>query len=53
MNGTDKDQTLPLANYSEILRASSAHDVLSGKNITLGESLSMSPRETLILEFNN
>jgi hypothetical protein len=52
MNGTDKEQSLALAPYREILVAQSAHDVLSGREITLGEELTMAPRETLILEFN-
>ncbi len=52
MNGTDKEQSLALAPYREILVAQSAHDVLSDREITLGEELTMAPRETLILEFN-
>jgi hypothetical protein len=39
MNGTDNEQTIALEPYREILPAASAHDVLSGKSIALGESI--------------
>jgi hypothetical protein len=52
MNGTDNEQTIALEPYREILPAASAHDVLSDKSIALGESITLTPRETLILEFN-
>jgi glycosidase len=51
MNGTSREQTLPLAPYREVLTATSARDVLSGKLVSLGDELTMHSRETLILEF--
>lgn len=51
MNGTDKAQELNLTPYREILPKASSTDFLSGKQISLGEKLSLSPRETLILTF--
>jgi glycosidase len=52
MNGTDSEQSLALEPYREILPAANAHDVLSDRSIALGESITLTPRETLILEFN-
>ena len=51
MNGTDKAQELNLTPYREILPKESSIDFLSGKQVALGEKLSLSPRETLILTF--
>lgn len=51
MNGTGSIQELALAPYQEVLRVPEATDILSGKKIRLDDSLHLSPREILILEF--
>lgn len=51
MNGTSKAVELPLANYREVLPASSAHEVLTGKPMSLGETLKLAPRGAVLLEF--
>jgi len=52
MNGTGQAQTLNLAPYREILPQAEAKDFLSGRTVTLGETLELQPREILLLEFN-
>lgn len=51
MNGTDKEQNLSLVPYQEILPQSTAHDMLSGKRVSLDKELTLKPREMYILEF--
>lgn len=51
MNGTDKEQSLSLVPYQEILPQPAAYDVLSGKRISLDKGLTLKPREMYILEF--
>ena len=51
LNGTDEKKMLDLAPYREVLPASSANELLSGKNIRLDSSLSLSARDVMILEF--
>lgn len=51
LNGTSKRQTLDLAPYQEVLPASEAMDVITRKNIALGQKLVLSARKVLILEF--
>lgn len=51
MNGTDKEQTLALTPYQEVLPAASATDVLTGRQVALDKELTMKEREILILEF--
>lgn len=51
MNGTDKEQSLSLVPYQEILPQPAAYDVLSGKRISLDKELTLKPREMYILEF--
>lgn len=51
MNGTDKEQSLDLTPYKEILPASSAHDILTGKQVKLGKELTLQSREMVVLEF--
>ena len=51
MNGTSKTQELDLKPYKEVLPEESAIDFFTGKTITLGETLSLQPRETLLLTF--
>jgi glycosidase len=51
LNGTDDNATVSLGCYKEIIKDSSeAHDVLSGKDITLNGELTMTPRQSLVLE---
>lgn len=48
LNGTDAETTVPLKFYKEILKDSKQKvDILSGKTVTFGESLTMGPRESL------
>ena len=50
LNGTDKEQTLPLKHYAEIIGSkSNAMDLTSEKNFDLQSDLKLSPRESLIL----
>ncbi len=51
LNGTAESQTLPLGIYREILPAPAAHDVLSGTDTLLGDTLSFPPYGIYILEF--
>ena len=51
LNGTSRRQTLPLGPYQEVLPASQARDVLTGKVIFLGKNLTLGPRKSLLLEF--
>ncbi len=51
MNGTDKAQVLPLAPYKEILPRKESNDVLSGRTVTLGDTLQLQAHETLVLDF--
>lgn len=51
MNGTDKEQSLSLVPYQEILPQPAAYDVLSRKRISLDKELTLKPREMYILEF--
>lgn len=51
MNGSDNTNSIGLEPYKEILPASSAVDVISGKKISLTNPLVMEARDVLILEF--
>ena len=49
MNGTMNEVTINLDRYAESIKGmSSAKDFLSGKTITLGETLTLSPKEVLV-----
>lgn len=51
LNGTDKETTLPLKFYKEVLKDSKqGKDVLTGKIVQLNEELRMTPRESLVIE---
>jgi glycosidase len=51
LNGTDKETTVSLNYYKEILlNKTQGKDVLTGKMIPLGEKLIMKPRESFVLE---
>lgn len=51
MNGNDKEQSIDLTPYKEILPKASALDVLTGTKVGLGKELTLSGRGILILEF--
>ena len=51
LNGTNKNQTLDLTPYQEVLPTSKVKDIISGKEITLAKELKLSPRKILVLEF--
>ncbi|MDR0892437.1 MAG: cyclomaltodextrinase C-terminal domain-containing protein, partial [Mediterranea sp.] len=51
LNGTDREQTLPLAGYREVLPAPSATDVLTEKSVALGDSLAFPKRGIYVLSF--
>lgn len=51
MNGTDKELSLPMERYREVLSSfTKGTDVLTGKTVTLGDQMVLSPREVLVLE---
>lgn len=51
INGTDEPLTLDMARYAEILPAGSKrHRSLGGEDVEIGESLTLAPRETLLLQ---
>lgn len=53
LNGTDSPTTVSLKYYQEVLKGhTQAKDVLTGKMITLDKELTMSPRESLVLELD-
>ena len=51
MNGNDKEQSIDLTPYKEILPKTSALDVLTGTKVELEKELTLSGRGILILEF--
>ena len=52
LNGNNRTENLNLSVYQEILPASSATDVLTGKSIELGKELTLPNRGILILTFS-
>lgn len=51
LNGTDKEVTLPLKFYAEILKGKTAgKDIISGQTIQLREELPMAARQSLVIE---
>ena len=54
LNGTDREQTLDLAPYQEVLcsltNSKSPYDIISETNITLNTTLTLQPRQILILQ---
>ena len=51
MNGNDKEQTIDLTPYQEILPMASAKDVLTNTKVDLGKELTLGSRGILVLEF--
>ena len=52
LNGTTHNTTLDMKRYAEVIGAArKAVDVITGREVDLGDNLSLSPRQTLIVEF--
>jgi glycosidase len=51
MNGTSQEQTVSLEPYAEILPQQQGHEVLTNSTLTLGNELTLQPREVKIIEF--
>lgn len=52
LNGTSKAKTLDLSPYCEVLPATKARDIVSGKDINLGKSIKLTSRRVLVLDFS-
>lgn len=51
LNGTSKEQSLPIKNYSEVIKNHvSGKDIVSDKAIDLTTDLHLSPRQSMIIE---
>ena len=51
LNGTDAETTLPLKFYKEVLKdKTQGKDILTGRIIQLDGELTLSPRESLVIE---
>ncbi len=51
MNGNSKETQIDLARYAESIRGrQTAKDILSGKQVSLGDKLTLSPKQIYILE---
>lgn len=51
LNGTDAETTVSLKYYQEILKGPrQGKEILSGKTVSLNDSLTMGPRESLVIE---
>ena len=51
LSGSDSEKTISLERYKEVLPKSQAKDVISGNTVSLEETLTIGPRNVLILEF--
>ena len=52
-NGTSKSAIMPVARYTEVIGdADEVRDMLTGRTVSLLEDVQLSPRETLVVEFN-
>src|SRR5574344_1378676 len=52
LNGTNESATFQASRYTEIIgNAKTAKDVITGKEMSVGNDIKLSPRQTLILEF--
>ncbi|MEA4950899.1 MAG: cyclomaltodextrinase C-terminal domain-containing protein, partial [Petrimonas sp.] len=51
MNGTSSDVEINLDRYKESIKGkSSGKDVISGRTVSFGQTLKLSPKEVLVLE---
>ena len=51
LNGTDREQTIDLSAYQEILPRTTARNVLEGKEVEIGKELTLSQRGVCVLSF--
>ena len=51
LNGNNREQTINLNEYQEVLPASSAHNVLTGETVKLEKEWALPSRGILILSF--
>ncbi len=51
LNGTDREQTIDLSAYQEILPRTSARNVLEGKEVEIGKELTLPHRGVCVLSF--
>ena len=51
MNGNDREQTISLAPYAEVLPKTQAKNILTGKIVSLGKEITLNNREMYVLEF--
>ena len=51
LNGTDREQTISLDTYREILPDTSAYNVLEDKKVELGKDLTLPSRGIYLLSF--
>jgi glycosidase len=51
MNGNDREQTISLAPYAEVLPKAQAKDVLTGNTVSLNKELTLGKRGMYVLEF--
>ncbi len=51
LSGSDSEKTISMERYKEVLPKSQAKDIISGNTVSLSETLTISPRSVLILEF--
>jgi glycosidase len=52
LNGTNKSVIMPVNRYAEVISKNTlAHDVITGNDIYLSKDITLTPRQTLIIEF--
>ncbi len=51
LNGTSQKVELELSRYAEILPKNEAKEVISGRNLELGSTLQLAPKQVMILQF--
>lgn len=51
MNGTDKDKTVDLKKYAEVIAATEAEDIISNKTYNLSSTLNLAARDVYVFEF--
>lgn len=52
LNGTDSEVQVDLERYREVLPATEASDVVTGRRVKLGRTLPIGARDVMILDFN-
>ena len=51
VNGSNREQTVSLPSYAEVLPATSAKDIITDSIVQLNDKLTLTPRQILLLEF--